>query len=167
MAVRKAAGARKAPAKSTTVRARALAAGYRSGLEAKIAHDLEKAGYVVHFETLKIPFTQPVKPRSYTPDFPLENGIVIETKGRFMSDDRVKHKLIKEQYPDLDIRFVFTNSRTKLSKGSPTTYGAWCEKHGFKYTDTSIPTAWLEEPPEETRMSALAAIAVPTTKSTT
>jgi ribosomal protein S8 len=166
MAIKKAAGARKAPAK-TTAAARALVEGYRSGLEAKIANQLEKAGYVAHFETLKIPFTQPVKPRSYTPDFPLENGIVIETKGRFMSDDRVKHKLIKDQYPDLDIRFVFSNSRTKLSKGSLTTYGAWCTKHGFKYADTSIPIAWLEEPPEETRMNALAAIAVPTTKSTT
>lgn len=99
-------GARKAPAKRTSTAAqRALVEGYRSGLEEKIATDLERAGHEVQFETLKIPFIQPVKPRHYTPDFPLRNGIVVETKGRFMTDDRVKHKLIKDQHPDLDIRF--------------------------------------------------------------
>ncbi len=107
-----------------------------------------------------------MKPRHYTPDFPLRNGIIVETKGRFVTEDRVKHKLIKEQHPDLDIRFLFSNSRTKLSKGSPTTYGMWCTKHGFDYADKTIPQAWLDEPPEERRMKALAAVAIPTKKST-
>lgn len=160
-------GARKAPAKRTSTAAqRALVEGYRSGLEEKIATDLERAGHEVQFETLKIPFIQPVKPRHYTPDFPLRNGIVVETKGRFMTDDRVKHKLIKDQHPDLDIRFLFSNSRTKLSKGSPTTYGMWCEKHGFLYADKTIPQEWLDEAPCETRIAAILAVAIPTKKST-
>ena len=46
--------------------------------------------------------------RTYTPDFLLPNGIIIETKGRFTPEDRRKHLLIKKQHPDLDIRFVFS-----------------------------------------------------------
>jgi hypothetical protein len=53
--------------------------------------------------------------------------------------------LIKKQHPNLDIRFVFTNSRSKLSKVSKSSYGQWCTKHGFKYHDRIIPEDWLKE----------------------
>jgi hypothetical protein len=69
----------------------------------------------------------------------------IETKGRFMVADRQKHILIKEQHPDLDIRFVFSNPKQRISKSSRTTYAMWCEKHGFLYAKESIPNAWLKE----------------------
>ena len=62
------------------------------------------------YETQKIPFLQPEKKRSYTPDFWLPNNIVVETKGFFTVQDRQKHIWIKEQYPKLDLRFVFSNS---------------------------------------------------------
>jgi hypothetical protein len=75
------------------------------------------------------------------------NGIIIETKGIFDSDDRKKHMLIKEQHPELDIRFVFSNAQTKLYKKSPTSYADWCIKNGFIYADKVIPTAWFNEPP--------------------
>lgn len=69
----------------------------------------------------------------------------METKGRFTATDRKKHLLVKAQRPDLDIRFVFSNSRAKLNKGSKTTYADWCNKHGFLYADKLIPTEWLDE----------------------
>jgi len=47
--------------------------------------------------------------------------IYIETKGRFLAKDRTKHILVQEQYPDIDLRFIFSNSRQKLYKGSSTT----------------------------------------------
>ena len=48
------------------------------------------------------------KPRTYTPDFYIpETNIYIEAKGHLDKGDRVKMLLVKEQYPDLDIRFVF------------------------------------------------------------
>lgn len=140
---------------------RAKVAGYRSGLEEKIAADLEAKGIKVRFESISIPYTPPIKTRKYTPDFPLENGIIIETKGRFVTEDRQKHKYIKAEHPDLDIRFVFSNSRAKLSKGSPTTYAMWCEQYGFLYADKSIPDEWLNEPPEPRRMAALASVSIP------
>ena len=92
---------------------------------------------------------QPAKKRTYTPDYRLPNGIVVETKGRLMVDDRQKHIWVKEQHPLLDIRFVFSSSKSKLSPRSPTTYADWCLKNGFKYADKSIPQAWLDEPKKE------------------
>lgn len=95
------------------------------------------------YEAITIPYLKPEKLSKYTPDFVLPNGIIIETKGRFLLDDRAKHILIKAQHPDLDIRFVFSNSRSKLRKGSPTSYGDWCKKNGFLFADKLIPKAWL------------------------
>lgn len=73
------------------------------------------------------------------------NGIIIETKGRFMTADRQKHLMIQQDHPDLDIRFVFNNPNARISKTSKTTYAKWCEKYGFKYAKGSIPEAWLKE----------------------
>ena len=81
--------------------------------------------------------------RTYTPDFELPNGIIIESKGRFVPADRKKHLLVKKQHPELDIRFVFSNSRAKINKGSKTTYGDWCDKNGFQYSDKLIPEGWI------------------------
>jgi hypothetical protein len=88
---------------------------------------------------------KPEKKAKYTPDFLLPNGIIVETKGRFLTEDRQKHLLIQAQHPELDIRFVFSNSRARISKASSTTYAMWCEKHGFRYADKLIPQAWLME----------------------
>tara|TARA_S200002703_G_scaffold24130_1_gene20967 strand:+ start:3495 stop:3842 length:348 start_codon:yes stop_codon:yes gene_type:complete len=83
--------------------------------------------------------------RKYTPDFLLPNGIIIETKGRFTPADRMKHLAIQKQHPNLDIRFVFSNSNSKLRKGAKTTYADWCEKHGFLYADKDVPQEWIDE----------------------
>ncbi len=128
---------------------RGIIYGYRSGLEERVGAELKAQGIVVNYETFSIPYTPPLKTRKYTPDFWLPNGIIIETKGRFLTEDRQKHKHIKLEYPDLDIRFVFSNSRARISKVSKTTYANWCEKYGFQYADRSIPVAWLQEPKNE------------------
>ena len=125
-------------------RRRAIQAGYRSGLEEDTAEFLRKKNVEFTYEKEKIRWLD-MKYRTYTPDFVLANGIIIETKGRFVSTDRRKHKEIKDQYPDLDIRFVFSNSNQKLYKGAKSSYGDWCKKNGFKYADKLIPDEWLEE----------------------
>lgn len=119
--------------------------GFRSGLEEKIAKQIKDKGLVVEYETTVIDYIKPVSEHKYHPDFVLPNGVIIETKGRFVLDDRKKHILIKEQHPHLDIRFVFTNSKGKISKGSKTTYGMWCNKNGFKYADKIIPNEWYKK----------------------
>lgn len=118
--------------------------GYRSMLEVDVARQLESLGVDYKYEKLKIKYIVN-ESRTYTPDLVLPNGIVVETKGRFTTEDRKKHLLVKEQHPEYDIRFVFSNSRQKIRKGSKTTYGQWCEKHGFLYADKQIPDDWLKE----------------------
>ena len=122
----------------------ALKHGYRSGLEIKVKDYLTEHNVPVKYEAIKIEW-EDLMYRTYTPDFVLPNGIIIETKGRFTSDDRRKHQLIKKQHPDLDIRFVFESSRRKLSKGAKTTYAIWCERNKFLYADRVIPEDWLKE----------------------
>lgn len=129
--------------------------GFRSGLEEKVAEELRVLGINVRYEEEKISYLKPARNAKYTPDWILPNGVIVETKGRFVTEDRQKHILIKQQHPELDIRFVFSNSRSRISKGSKTTYAMWCEKNGFLYADKSIPRSWLEEPPCPARLAAL------------
>lgn len=129
--------------------------GFRSGLEEQVAAQLQRAGIPVKYEEEKIGYIKPARAAKYTPDFVIPNGVIVETKGRFMTDDRQKHLLIKDQFPGLDIRFVFSNSKARISKGSKTTYAMWCDKHNYTFADKLIPTAWLNEPPNPTSLEAL------------
>ena len=122
----------------------ALKHGYRSGLEHKISIYLKEKKCEYSYESIKIEW-EDLAYRTYTPDFILNNGIIIETKGRFLAIDRRKHLAIKKQHPKLDIRFVFTNSNSRLYKGSKSTYAMWCNRYGFRYYDRIIPEDWLKE----------------------
>lgn len=142
-----------------TKRGAAKRAGFRSGLEEATCINLKDRGVDFQYEPRegKIKYTVPATSHTYTPDFYIttKSGktIIVETKGLWSSDDREKHRLIKEQYPDLDIRFVFTRSKAKINKNSKTTYADICEGRGrgpFKgvtwtYADKRIPDEWLEE----------------------
>ena len=120
---------------------------FRSGLEQKVALQLETLGVPFSYEPkdMKVNYTSPEKAHKYQPDFVLDNGIIVETKGRFTLADRTKHLLIKSQAPDLDIRFVFSNPSAKIASNSKTSYADWCDKHGFKYAQGLIPQEWLSE----------------------
>jgi len=134
------------PRKVTSERRRhAIKNGYRSGLEEDLADSLRARGVNFTYEETKIKYIQPASEHQYTADFELENGIIIESKGRFLVADRKKHLLIKRQQPHLDIRFVFSNSKQRLSKASRTTYADWCTKNGFLYADKEIPEHWINE----------------------
>lgn len=117
--------------------------GFRSGLEMDIDESLKQQGIDGEYEQHIIEYVKPETKHKYHPDFKLPNGIYVETKGRFLADDRKKHLLIKKQHPELDIRFLFQNSKSKISKGSKTSYADWCDKYGFKYADKIIPADWL------------------------
>ena len=113
---------------------------FRSGFEERIASQLKRCGIDYTYESLVIEYK---RLSTYTPDFILPNGIIIETKGRWVTEDRSKHLLIKEQHPDLDIRLLFQNAHNKIRKGSKTTYAMWCEKKGILYAHKQIPKSWL------------------------
>ncbi|AAO73150.1 putative endonuclease [Pseudomonas phage gh-1] len=122
---------------------------FRSGLEDRNAKHMDKLGVKYDFERFHINYVVPARDAKYTPDFVLANGIIIETKGIWEVDDRKKHLLIREQYPDLDIRLVFSNSNSKIYKGSPTSYADFCTKHGIQFADKLVPRDWLKEARKE------------------
>ena len=128
-----------------SARALAIKNGYRSGLEDNISEQLKALSVPFDYEKLKISY-EVNETRTYTPDFKiLANGIIIESKGRFVASDRKKHLLVQKQHPEYDIRFVFSNSRAKISKKSKTSYADWCIKNGFMYADKLIPEQWIKE----------------------
>jgi hypothetical protein len=123
-----------------------IAPSYRNALEEGVGKQLAAAGVSFVYEGVKLPFNVPERVSKYWPDFRIGN-IILETKGRFDSaKERQKFVLLKAQYPDLDIRFVFSRAAGKIYKGSPTTYAQWADDHGFLWCDKGrIPAAWLED----------------------
>ena len=119
--------------------------GYRSGFENKVASALSEQSISFEYEVTQIEYIKPQTTHKYTVDFTLPNGILIETKGRWTTEDRKKHLLIKDQHPELDIRFVFQNPNGKIRKGSKTSYADYCDKHGILWADKEIPNKWLLE----------------------
>lgn len=142
---------KKRTTKTSTSRSVGYRLGFRSGLEDRVSKQITEAGLKLLYETDKVHYVVPARDAKYTPDFklPKKGGFFyIETKGIWTVQDRAKHLLIQKQHPDLDIRFVFSNQNAKLYKGSPTSYGAYCEKHNFRYANKVIPEAWLLEAKE-------------------
>lgn len=133
-----------ARAKNLTQKQVGLRQGFRSGLEEQVAKQLSLAGIDPKFETLKLPY-RVEKNCTYTPDFPVHPKIIIETKGRFLTADRMKMLEVAKQYPDLEFRFAFSNPAARISKVSKTTYAKWCENNGFKWCGKIIPTEWINE----------------------
>ena len=127
---------------------------YRSGLEKEVAAWLKDKQKKVRYEVLKVEW-EDLKYRTYTPDFVLDNGIIIEAKGIFDSADRRKHREIQRQHPKLDIRFVFSNANSRLYKGAKSRYCDWCDKYGFQWAHRVIPEPWLKEKGEEIKVKRI------------
>jgi len=123
----------------------ALRAGYRSGLERVIDEQFIARHLDSQYEQAVITYTKPEKKHKYHPDFRLPCGAYVESKGRFMTSDRQRHLLIKQQQPNIEIRFVFSNAQARLGKGSKTTMAMWAEKNGFKWANKLIPEEWFSE----------------------
>ena len=119
--------------------------GFRSGLEERFIQELTEYNIDPNYEAIKFEYIVPESKHVYTPDFPVSPHIVIETKGRWVLEDRQKMLLVMEQYPDIDFRIVFYNANQKIKKGSKTSYAMWCDKHGIKWAHKFIPPEWLEE----------------------
>ena len=118
---------------------------YRSIFEADIA---ENSTVKFEYEKTVIEYVMP--PKKYKPDFTFKKKagglMIIEGKGYFTSSDRTKMKLVKDQNPTLDIRFLFQNANNKLRRGSKTTYAKWAESNGFPWAEgINLPKEWVKE----------------------
>ena len=94
------------------------------------------------YETLTLPYSQS---HTYRPDFVLDNGIIIESKGHFRrgAGEAAKMIAVRDQHPELDIRFVFYNAHAKIG-GQKQTYAQWATRNGFKWAHEEIPDEWLK-----------------------
>ena len=139
-----------------------LTKSFRSDLEVDIAKQLDAAGVEYDYETRKIEYTIPARTARYIPDFNIRGGnIIIEGKGHFgmgavfrgrfvnmaknSAEQRQKFAFLKEQHPELDIRFIFSKASAPIYRGSPTTHGKWATDHGFKWCEKVIPSSWIKE----------------------
>lgn len=130
---------------------------YRSYFEEQLANELISKKIKFTYEEDKIKYTIPSTTSTYTPDFKIttKSGkeIYIEAKGIWEPKDRYKHLYLRQQHPELDIRFVFSYSKNKITKTSKTTYEDICNGKGWppfkghiwKYSNKVIPQEWLEE----------------------
>jgi hypothetical protein len=84
----------------------------------------------------------------YTPDWTVRDNkghiFYIEFKGVLDRATRKKMKLIKKQFPRVDIRLIFEKASNKIMKGSKTTYGMWADQWGFPWADNCLPKEWLK-----------------------
>ena len=122
--------------------------GFKSGLEERIANELTDKKVNFGYEEEKIAYTIPESLHKYTPDFKIKKSegriLYVETKGRWVTADRKKLKLVKEQHPELDIRILFQNAKNKITKNSKTTYGDYADKIGILWAEKTIPDSWFE-----------------------
>ncbi len=112
----------------------------RSGFEARVI-DAAREHTDMEYEPDVIVY---VVERKYTPDVKLPNGVYVEIKGRFTSEDRSKHRKVREQHPDKDIRFVFQKDQP-LYKGAKSTYTEWCDARDIPWAIGEIPKEWIDE----------------------
>jgi hypothetical protein len=133
-------------------------AGHRSKFEDRMALDLSARGVEYKYEQYSYEYEEPLRKNQascaacgsttlvrtgwYTPDFFLENGVIVETKGRFTAADRRKMVAVRESHPDLDVKLLFMRNN-KIHKNSTTTYADWAEKNGFDYCINEWKEEWL------------------------
>ncbi len=130
----------------------------RSKFERKIADYLDNKGIKYEYEKYSYEFDEPIRKHKahcldcgssnlrrigwYTPDFFLDNGYIIETKGRFTAADRRKMLSVKEGHPKEKFVMLFMRDN-KIHKNSETKYSDWCEKNGFDYAIGLPKEEWL------------------------
>ena len=120
----------------------------RSKLEQQFEAMLKEFDVQYDYEITKVPYIVPESNHTYTVDWTILKGLLIETKGYLAdSTERKKYVLIKEQHPELDLRFVFGDPNKKCG-GMKTTHAQWADKHGFKWCsikDTEQIRQWITE----------------------
>ena len=142
--------------------------GYASGLELENGRVLERSGLEFWYESgpCEIEYTLPIRgghcldcegkqvvsKHKYTADFAFRSKtgklILVECKGHplaWTGKTRSKHQQIKKQFPDMDLRFVFSDQHKRISSSSKTTNAQWCKRQKFLCASRLIPQAWLEE----------------------
>lgn len=116
--------------------------GYKSGFERSFEANLRSRKIKFKYEVTSIPYTLH---RNYNPDFYFaEKDFFIETKGLLDRDSKAKMIAVKQQHPEIDIRFIFMKADKKIP-GTKQTHAQWAERNGFRWAETVAPEEWFNE----------------------
>lgn len=108
--------------------------GKRSKLEVEVELAIRKLPHLYEPKEMKMSYKTEHK---YIPDYYLtEKNVFIEVKGYFPVSDRSKMLAVRRDNEDKRIILWFSDPHKVINKGSKTTYGDWCEKHGFEYVSS-------------------------------
>ena len=86
---------------------------FRSGLEEKVADLLVELGVSYNYECVSYPYT--IK-HLYTPDFVLDNGVILEIKGYWDPPSRRKIRQVIKDNPKIDLRMVFQDPYKRIQE---------------------------------------------------
>ena len=125
---------------------------FASAAEIKCAKDMDNRGICFYYEPERWSWNPP--PKKYTVDFKVVRAdgscFYVEYKGYFRTEDKTKMAAIKKQYPEKDIRLVFTypdkpvEGATVRKDGTKLSNAEWATKNGYKFAEKTIPDEWLE-----------------------
>jgi hypothetical protein len=135
---------------------------YRTEFEATTAMRLIRRNISFEYEPARLRYTDKNGRKRITqPDFHLKpksndphGGMFVEAKSLLKNDHLSRYELLREQRPDLDIRFIFeqpdrTISHFGVADGEGQTravsYSEWADMNGFKWSGEAIPNALLNE----------------------
>lgn len=125
-----------------SARYEAKLAGFRSGFERTLDLQLKSLGVKYAYESTKIPY---ILKGLYTPDFYLiDQDIYLELKGVLTVEDRRKMRAVKDQNPEIDVRFVFMDADKKVAHAK-STHAEWAIRNGFLWANKEVPQSWLDE----------------------
>lgn len=107
----------------------------RSKLETRFDDLLQEYQIEYEYEVTKIPYKIPESQHTYLVDFTVMPNVLCEVKG-YLSDhtERKKYLLLKEQHPELDLKFIFESGK-KLCGGTKYSHAEWATKHGFDWAE--------------------------------
>lgn len=89
--------------------------------------------------------TKVLQQRSYTPDFFLANGVVIEVKGRLTRRDRKILIGVRKANTDLDLRLIF-DKNNRIHKRAKSRCSDWAERYNFQFSLKGVvPEEWTKE----------------------
>lgn len=124
--------------------------------EVRFAKGLDDRRIPWEYESDEIKWTQTA--RVYTPDFKItrkdRTEFFVEYKGFLWTEDKQKMKAVKEQHPDIDIRFVFADAHKPVhgaktrKDGTKMSHAEWAEKTGYLWAHATIPASWLKTQPK-------------------
>ena len=81
--------------------------------------------------------------KTYTPDFFLSNGVIIEAKGKLDLATRKRMVAVKAAHPTEDIRILFMKNN-RISRGAKSRYLDWAAHRGFiAAVGPEVPDTWL------------------------